>query len=460
MVRSQTGDVDLSRSVDAANAIQSDRPVSFRFVVTLKCLAIPLDSGQASPEVPQASALVERPRASSLAVAAFAPPEPPAISVVVSAPSLAPPPALAEPSPSPAPSAAPLEVATAHGTTDFMPAASVPSSPSALPWELAAPQFRLDAVVPTVLRAFKKTTTEVAAGSPPPAPPQPSLPPPVPVQVAPVETPAVDAEHVLGLARVPKLYTAAPVPARFWKTGAAALAAVVILILVWRLASRPARHEDRPVQPKAQSTAQSTTNDGQTSMQNGDWVRQAAVGGDPGVKQSRQLVLYKPGMSATNGRIEFAWSPDSGDVGLVFRAKDLGNYYGVRMKVMNPHTAPTLDIEYFSVYQFNESPHREKFLVLPKADSTLRVRLDIVGPAFTLYLQDNATEFWTDARLTSGGLGFLEEWNRAPQVNAVRISLGQKSRLFSRPPAQALEFLARNEPPVLAREKSDALGGS
>jgi hypothetical protein len=97
--------------------------------------------------------------------------------------------------------------------------------------------------------------------------------------------------------------------------------------------------------------------------------------------------------------------------------------------------------------------------VLPKVGPAVRVRLDVVGPAFTLYLQDNATGYWTDARLTTGGLGFFEEWNRAPQVNAVRISLGQKSQFFSRPPAQALEFLARNEPSALAREKSDALGG-
>ena len=465
MVRSQTGDFDFSRVGDAANAIPSDRPVTFRFVVTLKCLAIPLDSGGGAPEVAQAivPAPTERPRTSALSVAAFTPPDSPAISVVISVPSVAPLPVVTERSPAPSPSpvpparptAPPLDVSTAaHGTTEIVPAVSIPSAPSALPWELAAPQFRLDTVVPAVLRAFKKPATDAAPSSPSPAPPQPALPPPTQVLAAAAVSSAVNVE------RVPKLYTSAPVPARLWKIGAAVLAGVVLLILVWRLMSRPARHEDRPAQTKAQSTAPSTTNDWQTSMQSGDWVRQAAVGGDPGVKQSRQLVLYKPGMVATNSRIEFAWSTDSGDVGLVFRAKDLGNYYAVRMKVMNPRTAPTLDVEYFSVYQFTESPHQEKFLVLPKLGSAVRVRLDVVGPAFTLYLQDNATGYWTDARLTSGGLGFFEEWNRAPQVNAVRISLGQKSQFFSRPPAQALEFLARNEPSALAREKSDALGGS
>lgn len=457
MARSETGDVDFNdfshgRGDAAASATLSDRAVSFRFVVTLKCLSIPLDSGQTATESVQAIGLAERPRTAPIVVAPLATPAPPVISVVVSASPLTPLPVVPEPSGSPAPPEVPAPV---RETASLTPVAAPTSSSTGLPWELAAPEFRLESVVPAVLRAFKKPPPEAAPVTAPtparePAPPPNAVSFPAPAESGPLTTAPLSASLL-----EPKLYTA---PARTvnWKLVAVALAAVAIAILIgiwWRAARRPA-HTDRPV---AQTQAKSATNDAQTSIESGDWVRQAAVGGDPGVKETRQLVFYKPSLKATNGRIEFNWSTDSGDVGLVFRAKNLGNYYAVRLKVLNPRSAPTLDVEYFSVYRFVESAHTEKFLVISKLAPILRVRLDVVGPSFTLYLQDNATEYWTDVRMTSGALGFFEEWNRAPQVNTVRISLVQQSELFRKPPAQALEFLARNEPPVLARARSSKL---
>ncbi|HMD49620.1 MAG TPA: hypothetical protein VKG79_11000, partial [Bryobacteraceae bacterium] len=99
MAQSQTGDVDLNRGdlnhgandAAATAAVLSDRAVSFRFVVTLKCLSIPLDSGQTATEAPQAIVPSERARPTPVPVAPFAAPSPPAISVVVSAPAVAPP---------------------------------------------------------------------------------------------------------------------------------------------------------------------------------------------------------------------------------------------------------------------------------------------------------------------------------------------------------------------------------
>ncbi len=174
-------------------------------------------------------------------------------------------------------------------------------------------------------------------------------------------------------------------------------------------------------------------------------MRESAVAGDPGVKLSRQLVLYKPALKATDSRLEFNWRVDSGDVGVIFRAKNLGNYYAARLKVLKLGSTPTLAAEYFSVYQFVESPHTEKVLVFSRNDPVLRVRMDVFGPMFTLYLQDNATEYWTDARLTSGGIGFFEEWNRSADVHGLRMSFPERSQLFRRPSA-AWQFLAAIEP--------------
>jgi hypothetical protein len=382
--------------------VLADQAVSFRMVVTLKCLSIPLDSQRQPAEPVPAFTLAERPRPTAVPSASPAPPSislAPNISVVVSAPAM--------PPPGPSPDFA----APAHGTTDLMPVSNIACPPPGLPWELAAPEFRLEAVVPTVLRALKKPVEEVAPLS--------SLEPAPAASSAPTVSATAEPPPA-GTQALPNLYTA-PSGLRkslLLKVGAGVLAAMAILFPIWRYVARSARN----LQPEVQS-----------SIDGGDWVRQAAVGGDPGVKQSRQLVLYKPGLKVTNSRIEFAWSTDSSDVGLVFRAKDLGNYYAVRLKLRNPHTTPTLGVEFFSVYQFVESRHTEKFLELFKIDPVVRVRLDVFGPTFTLFLQDNPTEYWNDARMSSGAIGFLEEWNQSPQVNAVRMSLGERSQLFRKP---------------------------
>lgn len=222
--------------------------------------------------------------------------------------------------------------------------------------------------------------------------------------------------------------------------GVAALAAISVPL--WKRAARPSATEI------------------ETSIAGGDWLREAAVLGDPGVKRSRQLVVYRPAFKAADYRFEFDWTVDSGDVGLVFRAKDLGNYYAVRLKVLKPGSSPTFAAEYFSVYHFVESPHNEKVMVFSKSDPVVHVRMDVFGPMFTLYLQNNATQYWTDAQLATGALGFFEEWNRSPEVRAVRMSFPQRSEVFHARPAPGLRrFLAMNQLRVLAGARDQAFGG-
>ena len=197
----------------------------------------------------------------------------------------------------------------------------------------------------------------------------------------------------------------------------------------------------------------------ETSVEGGEWLRQAAIAGDPGVKQSRQLVLYRPSLKAADSRFEFDWKTDSGNLGMIFRAKNLGNYYAVRLKLLNPGSNATLSAEYFSVYQFVESLHREKVLVLTRNDPTLHVRMEIFGPTFTLYLQNNATEYWTDAQMASGAIGFFEEWNRSAEIHGLRISFPQRSQIFEAPIPELRRLLTAHEPRLFAGARSSALGG-
>ena len=151
-------------------------------------------------------------------------------------------------------------------------------------------------------------------------------------------------------------------------------------------------------------------------------MRESTSDADSGAKQARQLILYQPSLNATNGQLEFTWKVDDPGVGWIFRARDTANYYAARIKVISPAPSLKLSVEHFTVHLGNEGSHSEKVLVFPRNEPALRVRMDVAGPSFTLYLQGNAVDYWTDTRLSSGGFGFYEEWHQAAEVRSVRMS--------------------------------------
>jgi hypothetical protein len=193
--------------------------------------------------------------------------------------------------------------------------------------------------------------------------------------------------------------------------GAALLAAIIVP--VWR--------QTMPPRSKAKAV------EVETGTRGGGWVRESTSDADPGAKQARQLIVYQPSLHATNGQLEFTWKVDDPGVGWTFRATDVANYYAMRIKVLSRAPSLKLSVEHFTVHLGNEGSHSEKVLVFPRNESSLRVRMDISGPSFTLYLQGNAVDYWTDTRLPSGGFGFFEEWNRAADVRSVRMSFPKNS---------------------------------
>jgi hypothetical protein len=157
------------------------------------------------------------------------------------------------------------------------------------------------------------------------------------------------------------------------------------------------------------------------------WTRQHVTAGI-GMKQDRQLVVYRPSLDATDSVLEFGWNPSSKTVGWVFRARDAANYYAMRLKVLGSGSTATMWAEHFTVSGGTESPHYERLVPFPGDDSKLRVKMDVVGSTFTLYLQGSAEDYWSDSAFSSGGLGFFEERNQPSDVQAVRISFSKMAQ--------------------------------
>jgi hypothetical protein len=161
----------------------------------------------------------------------------------------------------------------------------------------------------------------------------------------------------------------------------------------------------------------------ETATRNGSWMRESST--PAGANQPRQLVLYRPSLGATDCRLEFTWKVSDRALAWTFRAKDPDNYYAMAIKALRPGPSPALSVEHFTVYQGIESPHSSKVLLLGDASSALQVRMDVNGATFKLYLEGNAADYWTDNRLGTGGVGFLEQPDQPADVDRVRMSFSE-----------------------------------
>jgi hypothetical protein len=152
----------------------------------------------------------------------------------------------------------------------------------------------------------------------------------------------------------------------------------------------------------------------------GGWTRSSLSA--PG----RVVSVYDPTRSETDYRVEFSWTPDALGVGWLFRVRDANNYYGARISQLQPGTSSALVAEHFEVVAGVETAHTRRVIPLARTNPQTRIRMDVIGPAFTLWVEGTPADYWTDARLNSGPFGFYDERGQRPTLQTVRFTFLQK----------------------------------
>ena len=125
--------------------------------------------------------------------------------------------------------------------------------------------------------------------------------------------------------------------------------------------------------------------------------------------------------------MEFSWVPDAAGVGWVFRTRDRNNYYAARLSLQQSGANGVLVAEHFSVLAGAESAHSRKVIPLGNTAGLVKVHMDAIGPAFKLFVEDNPADGWTDARLSSGALGFYDDGAHLPKLLALSFTFINKT---------------------------------
>jgi hypothetical protein len=151
----------------------------------------------------------------------------------------------------------------------------------------------------------------------------------------------------------------------------------------------------------------------ESSMSAANFVRESTSDGE--------IALCRASANKTDFRLQFIWTVNPRGVAWVFRFKDARNYYGVRIKLAGPADSRMLSVEHFAASNGPVRSRMVKLALLSPRDARIPIRMEASGSQFRVLVNDAPVSQWTDARLTSGGFGFIENggWN---DIHSARIS--------------------------------------
>ena len=142
-----------------------------------------------------------------------------------------------------------------------------------------------------------------------------------------------------------------------------------------------------------------------------------------GFVQPGPLAVFKPTSDMTDYRFQFLGEIDQKGLGCAFRAANLDNYYAVRLVVVKPGPLPLVRLVRYAVINGKEERHVEKPLPLATRPDTLyRMVVDVRGSDFTIIVQGQVVDFWSDNRLPKGGVGFFCGRGEKARVRWVEVS--------------------------------------
>ena len=147
----------------------------------------------------------------------------------------------------------------------------------------------------------------------------------------------------------------------------------------------------------------------------GDWKVDVA-----GVRTG-SLALYSPSLELPGYLLEFLTRIESRGVTWVFRAANLADYYQATL-AMAPGGGYELRRGAVTGGAAEPLTVRPVTASIPPGKTAVTVRTRVAGNVFTVSLDGQAIDTWTDSRLTSGGIGFVSAPEERARLYWVKVS--------------------------------------
>jgi len=135
------------------------------------------------------------------------------------------------------------------------------------------------------------------------------------------------------------------------------------------------------------------------------------------------LALYHPSVGLTDYQVQFLGLIDKKALSWVVRASDFENFYVVKLEVLKPGPMPSIGLTRYAVIGgVAQDRHDVNIPLSARTDTVYRVRMDVQGSNFTVEVQGQIADSWTETRLPRGGVGFFTAGGEASRLRWLQIT--------------------------------------
>ena len=142
-----------------------------------------------------------------------------------------------------------------------------------------------------------------------------------------------------------------------------------------------------------------------------------------GFVQPGPLAILTPTQDLADYSFEFLGEIERQAMGAAFRAQDLDNYYAIKFIRDDSNSMPALRLVRYPVIRGKEGPHVE--VAVPstiRADRMNRFRVETRGGDFTILVEGEVVDSFSDNRLKTGGIGFFCGRGEKARLRWVEVS--------------------------------------
>jgi hypothetical protein len=135
------------------------------------------------------------------------------------------------------------------------------------------------------------------------------------------------------------------------------------------------------------------------------------------------FAVYKPSIGLSDYELQFSGEIERRGLGFVFRALNRKNYYAVKLDTIKSHGMRTIYLVRYAVINGKVGPKTKVPVAITVSNDTiLRVGLNAKEQFFTLVVDGKVVDFWSDNRLSTGGIGFFTNSGEQARLHTVRVA--------------------------------------
>ncbi|MBZ5576547.1 MAG: hypothetical protein LAP40_08320 [Acidobacteriia bacterium] len=153
-----------------------------------------------------------------------------------------------------------------------------------------------------------------------------------------------------------------------------------------------------------------------------DWVPGWSHSPDGYVRPGR-LALFQPTLGYADYRMDFFGQIENKSLSWVVRGKDPRNYYVMKLNLVRPGLRPLLSIAHYPVVNGRPGHLVEVPLsIMIHNERPYHVSVEVKGSRYTVSIEGEEVDSWSDDTLPAGGVGFFAETGARARIYWIKVA--------------------------------------